>query len=1097
MPGALVLPFPIRGEGGGKQSAPPASRAAQEAPNTLQSKNTARIVDVISEGEIVGLVDGEKSIFFNDTALKNPDGTYNFQGVTIETKEGTPGQGALSGFPEVETEVDVGVKVTETGGPIVRTVTESNVNAVRIKIRTPQLTTTNTKTGDLTGASVQFKIEIQPNGGSYALATLKNETNPITLAGKCTSAYEVGYRVELPGLAPWNIRVTRITEDADVVTLQNEIYWSSFTKIIDAKLAYPDTALVGVSVDASLFGLNIPTRAYEIDGIIIQVPSNYDPETREYTGIWDGTFQNAWSDNPAWVLFDILTNERYGLGNFIQQTQVDKFALYAIGQYCDELVPDGKGGTEPRFTFNGVFQTRQEAYQVINAITSCFRGMSYWGVGAVSVTCDKPEDPVKLVTPANVIDGFFEYSGTALKARHTAALVTWNDPDDGYKANIAVTEDPVAIQMYGWRQLDTVAFGCTKAGQAKRFGKWALDSEQNETEMVTYRASYDHANVRPGQIISIADPDYAGVRFGGRNLGATDTEITLDKPVTLNSGQTYQLSCVLPDGSVETQNVTNTLGATYSVLTTDAFSDTPMKGAIWVLTSTSLEPRRFRVISVRETEVNIWEIQALFHDPTKYDRVEQDIKVDPPNYALLPVGALQAPTALGFSEYQYKSGVSVKTALTVSWIATTDPRCDSYQVYAKGPLDADFKFINSTTGTSFDILDIQQGTYEVQVRAVSGLYRIRSAYLSGSFDAAGLSLPPADVTNFTIAVTGDNTYLSWNQVADLDLNYYVIKYTPDLVGAEWGTSQILVNRIPPTATIWPVPSLVGTYLIKAVDVLGNESINATLVVTNIAALLNYNAVDEITEETAWTGTKVNVTKDGSLIELTDVETIDDWSSINTALTGNPDNVITGSGIYYFANSGGATGAACDLGQVFTSRLTAMLSAFGVNGTNTVDSWLDVDAITNWDGDETGKFSIMLQVRYTSDDPAGTPTWSEWGDFIIGDYTARAFQFRLLMASFDVNINPTVTNATVKVDMPDRVAGDRNITSDAAGSPITFSPAFNAIPAINITGNNLQQGDYWTVTSASETGFTIRFFNSAGTGVARNFDWMAKGYGYVG
>ena len=1083
----------IQGAGGKKKrtSSTTAStvRVATEAPNTLQSKNTARVIDLIAEGPIAGLVNGAQSIYFDDTPLQNSDGTYNFQGVVWEAKDGDPDQDPLSGFTQAEVEVAVGAEVTYSS-PVVRTISEPDIDAVRVKIRMPQLTYQDPNSGDLVGTSVQFQIEVQPSGGAYSLATLQNVSNPVTISGKSTSPYEVAYRVPLTGSAPWNIRVTRLTADSGTVTLQNDTIWSTYTKLIDAKFRYPDSALVGISLDAADFGTEIPTRAYEVYGKEIQIPSNYNPDTRVYTGVWDGTFAVDYSNNPAWVLYDLLTNARYGLGEFIDADQIDKFSLYDIGVYCDELVDDGYGEEEPRFTFNGVIETRQEAYDVINAITSAFRGMAYWGSGTVNVTQDAPADPVKLVTPANVIDGHFDYSGTGLKARHTVVKVTWNDPEDNYKAAIAIVEDKEAIAAYGWRELDTVAFGCTSRGQAVRYGRWILDSEKNETETVTYKAGFDHLDVRPGDIIAVADPAYAAVRLGGRVVTPGTTSIVIDHAITIESGETYTLSVVLPDGSIEERTLTNSPGSATTLTWSGALSDTPLAGAMWVVSASNVEPRKFRVLAIREAEKAVYEITALFHDPNKYDRVESNLVVERPSYTALPTGPLSPPTDLRFNEYLYQAGPAVRSAITVGWTNSRDARVTQYQVEFKGPNDPEYRLLGEVSGNSIDYQDNTDGLYSFRVRGVEGITGVKSAYLTLDYEAGGLLAPPSDVDDFNIQIVGTTAYLSWDAVTDLDLDHYVIKFSNATSGASWGSANVLMDRISRDATGISVQAMVGTYLIKAVDTSGVESESESLIVSTISALDGLNVVETVTEHPAFSGSTADVTVVDGVLRLSGVDTVDDWADVDAVTNWDiGDNGIEALGVYEFANS-------VDLGAVYTSRLTSNMTVYGADLLSNVDEWTDVDAIDNWDGGDPSKWGVELQVRTTEDNPAGSPTWSDWARFVVGDYTARAFEFRLILYSYQTGITPIVEELSVSVDMPDRQAGDNDVTCTAGGVTVTFTPAFKARPSLGLAPQDLDTGDYWLITSLSATGFHIEFFNDSAVSIERTFDWVAVGYGRV-
>ncbi|HXF66197.1 MAG TPA: phage tail protein, partial [Burkholderiales bacterium] len=370
------------GGGGGGKGGGGGGRTPQEAPDSLRSRAWARVIDVVSEGEIEGLVDGLKSIYLDDTPVINTDGSENFSGVTIATRTGTQAQDYVPGFAAAESEIAVATEV-KAATPVVRSVSNTNLSAVRVTVSVPQLTYQDPSTGDISGTSVELAIDLQNAGGGW------QEVRRDTISGKTTSRYQRSYRIELPAPGPWDIRVRRITPDSTQSNLQNKTFWDSYTEIIDAKLRYPNTALVALQVDSAQFN-RIPRRGYDIRGLRVRVPVNYDPDTRSYSGIWDGTWKIAWTDNPAWCFYDLLTNERYGLGAYIDEVQVDKWALYEIARYCDELVPDGFGGTEPRFTCNLYLQTRQEAFTVLQQMAAIFRGMVWWSQGALTAVADKP-----------------------------------------------------------------------------------------------------------------------------------------------------------------------------------------------------------------------------------------------------------------------------------------------------------------------------------------------------------------------------------------------------------------------------------------------------------------------------------------------------------------------------------------------------------------------------------------------------------------------------------------------------------------------------------------------------------------------------------
>ena len=718
----------LYGEKGGKSSSSKTS-SINEAPNTLQSNSIARILDVIGEGEIVGLVDGMKSIYLDDTPLQNEDNSYNFSGVEIETRTGTPDQSYIPGFPAVEVATSISTQVRQAT-PVIRTLTDESLTAARVTILIPALTEQSTSTGDIKGSNAAIGIDVRPSGGDWA-EVIYND-----IRGKTTSDYERTYRFPLDGQAPWDIRVRRITADSDSSFINNDTYWSTLTSIIDAKLTYPDTALVGITVNAEDFGDSIPSRSYLVKGRIIQVPSNYNPTTRAYSGIWDGTFKMAWTDNPAWIYYDIATNKRFGAGI----ENVDKWGLYTIGQYCDELVPNGYGEDEPRFTFNTALTSQEEAFDALNLISSCFRGMTYWGTNTVVAVADMPSDPVKLVTPSNVIDGNFEYSGTALSARHSQVLVTWNDPDSNYEEAIEVVEDAELIEKYGIRQTDITAVGCTSRGQARRMGLWLLYSEKAETETVSYQASIDHVDIRPGDIVKISDPSIAGARLGGRVRKTGTTELELDKRPDEASGQDWFLDVVMPAGGIETREVASF--DDNKITLSQPLSQEPVKAAQWILRSTSVEPRQFRVLSITEDGDNIYTVTGVEYDPTKYARVEQGLILDDPDYSLLPSGAISAPYNITAVTSTYIAGNTQHQKLTISWTASDDPRVQTYQCEFISPDDATWQSGYNNSGLSFDVMDISPGEWQIRVRGLSAL-GVASPWVSLTTTISGLLEPNA------------------------------------------------------------------------------------------------------------------------------------------------------------------------------------------------------------------------------------------------------------------------------------------------------------------------------------------------------------------
>lgn len=535
----------IYGSGGGGKSGGGGGRTASEAPNNLKSIQYAEIIDVISEGKISGLVNGAASIFLDNVPLTEyNDAVYE---VRTGTQTQTPTKASLKGNKET---IEVGSLVRKlmddgtTSGEIkVLVANTSNFDAgiktIDVTIGVPTLTYQDMSNGDINGTSVKFNISVATNNLSYVVKRTEE------ISGKCTSMYNVSYSIDVSSYTrdeyPLYIRVMRITDDSTKSNLQNSLYWSSYTRNYPTVLNYPNTALISLNIDSEHF-TSIPARAYEIKGIEVKVPINYDPVTHTYSGNWDGTFKVAWTNNPAWIYYDLVTNTRYGIGDYITEDRVDKWELYSIGKYCDELVPDGSGGQEYRFTCNTYIQSQDEAFKVLSDLCSIFRGMQFWAGGYFSVIADMPKDAIAQFSPSNVIDSIFNYSGSSLRTRHTAVRVIWNDPRDSYKQKIEYVEangftadqsNPnytfKPINTYGVVQTDVVAVGCTSRGQANRVGRWLLYTELYETETVTFKIGIENAILLPGNIIKTVDPFRQGSRMGGRVYSViNDSSLLLD-----------------------------------------------------------------------------------------------------------------------------------------------------------------------------------------------------------------------------------------------------------------------------------------------------------------------------------------------------------------------------------------------------------------------------------------------------------------------------------------------------------------------------------------------------------------------------------------
>lgn len=842
----------IRGGGGGGGKGGGTAYKPKTAPDGLDSTQYAQLIDLISEGEIQGLKDGLKSVFINNTPLENSDSSLNFQGITVYTRNGTQSQEFIPIAANVQNEIGVGVTVLKTV-PVVRTISDPDVDAVRVTVSVPTLQSFTDK-GDLLGTSVQLEIAVQYAGGGFT--PVINDT----ITGRTGDLYQRKYRIDFNGPKPVDIRLTRITDDSTNPKLVNSFSWSSYTEITAARLRYPNSALVGIRVNSEQFN-SIPERSYLIRGIKVKIPVNATVNSNRgaliYSGIWNGTFGAAqWCSDPAWILWDLLTSTRYGFGDHVQAAQLDKWAFYAASHYASALntyntaaeisyraskglpprtgttddynsttgrhgVPDGFGKYEPRFSCNVNIQTQEEAYKLINDMCSVFRAMPYWSTGALTVSQDKPADPSYLFTLANVSEGGFTYQSSARKNRPTVAVVSYFDLASREIAYESV-EDQAAIAKYGVVTTQISAFACTSRGQAARLGEWLLYAEQYEAEIISFTASIDAGViVRPGQIIEVADPLRAGSRRGGRISAATTTTVTVDDATGLpSSGGT--VSAILPNGTVEQKTMSSRTGKVLTV--SSAFSVAPNANSVWIYQSNEIQASTWRVLAVQEQDGSNYLINALAYNASKYDYIERDRPLQPRDVTNLnEVPA--APSSLSLSEELYLYQNQLRSKIVASWTSVSG--VVQYEVRWRKD-NGNWTAFN-TLGPDHELLDVTPGYFEFQVFSLSSSYLRSNAPAAANITALGKIAPPSNVTGFSIALDPDiGVTLSWNSVSDLDLQGYEI-----WEGAAWGTGIKIGLFQTTSAKVGFLPTNTVTWWIKALDTSGVYSTTATSVSVTI------------------------------------------------------------------------------------------------------------------------------------------------------------------------------------------------------------------------------------------------------------------------
>jgi hypothetical protein len=1114
---------------GGKGGAS-GGRSPSEAKDNLISTQYAEVIDLISEGEIYGLKDGAKSIFLDNTPLVNESGEFNFKNVEWHERTGT-GSTVQQPIPfgsGPANEIPVGVTV-EKDTPVVRTITDNSIDAVRITISVPQLQAFNNQ-GDIVGQSFELKIEVQYAGGGFE--TKVNGLNG-TIKGRSADKYQRDYEIELDGAFPVNIRVSRITPDSTSAKVSNAFQWTSYTEITRAKLRYGNSALIGIRVDAEQFS-NIPARSYLVRGIKVLIPSNGTISAVDgsitYSGAWDGTFGAAqWTTDPAWILWDLLTSTRYGFGDHITAAQLDKFAFYAASQYCSEQV-DG----EPRFSCNVNIQTAEEAYKLISDMCSVFRVMPYWSAGALTINQDKPQDPAYLFTLANITPEGFSYEGASLKSKPTVAVVSYLDLE---LRDIAkeVVEDRDGINRFGVITTELSAFACTSRKQARRLGEWLLYTNRYEGEVISFTTSIDAGVVvRPGQVIEVSDPTRSSERRGGRITSATTTAITVDSATGLVLGTSPTLSVILPTGAVESKTVSSIVGSVITV--SSAYSAAPNPNSIWIYQTADIEASTWRVIGITEQDQAQYSITAMAYNSSKYDYIERSQPLqerDVTNLNVIP----PAPTGVTATEALYDNNGVVQSKLVISWVPV-----DGIGTYRFRYRLEDNNWTDLTVQRpDYEILDTTPGVYQIEVYSVSPTNLRSSSPATNTITALGKTAPPASPTGLSlVAIDEASAVISWNRSQELDVilnGKVLIRHQPVLTGASWENAQEIVAAAAGGQTQKQVPLLEGTYLLKFEDDTGNRSSTASAIIVDLPTPLPRLIVQTYTHppfDGTFTGMFYSAESEGILLAGTvlvdDMGTWDDLGSIDSI------GDILPAGTYELGDT-------LDLTQVYDINIrrtleftTLAAGALIDDKTLYIDDWGLID-----DAAPDGPNASMY-VRSTTDNPSGSPAWGEWREFANATVRGRAFQFKVVATTIDPSQNILITDVGVTVEMQQRaeisdvsdtlnaaaeIQAGRDYTIVAAGTTnftligaannnpgtkftatgpgtgtgtaagpflIDFVDNFYQSPTMGITIFNADSGDYYTLDTLSRTGVDLVIQDNSDKPVARNFQYTAVGYG---
>ncbi|MFE0305470.1 host specificity protein J, partial [Bacillus altitudinis] len=783
------------------------------SPDSAQSKTFIKILYGLSEGEIEGLANGLQSIYLEETPLQNADGSLNFENVKVDFRNGTNDQEYIEGFPAVESETAIDVELkSET--PWVRAFSNLDLDAVRLRLKWGPLRTQNATNGDVSGVTIEYAIDLQTDGGIWA------EVLKTKISDKTSANYERAHRIDLPRAdSGWLVRVRRLTPNSTSEYISDKMYIAAVTEVIDAKLRYPNTALLGLQYDAETFG-NVAKVAMDTKGRLLKVPTNYNPATRQYIGMWDGTFKDAYSNNPAWIYYDICTVDRYALGDRLTPLMVDKWSLYRLAQYCDQMVPDGLGGQEPRFTCNVYLQSAEGAFEVLTKLAGVFRAITFWDGNSIICDADIPQDTYFTYTRANVIDGNFEYAGTRARDRHNVVKIAWDNPANHYKTEYEFVRDEKAIAEAGQvRILEIDAWGCTSRGQAQRAGWWALKSEQLETRTVSFKVGLDGYIPLPGKVIEIADELFAGRANGGRvsKISADLKSITLDRDdVTAKAGDRLVING--ENGKAQTRIVQSISGRVITV--TLPFDENSIAVQnVWVLDTQDLATMKFRVISISQDEKHQFSITALQYNPQKFDEIDNGAFFEEAPISIVNP-SIQEPVkdVLITTESRVDQGINV-TTMIVSW--TQAKGAVKYLVEWRKD-DGSWIRLPLTGNNSVEVPGVYSGQYQARVTAISALEIASLPVTSSLTEITGKQGLPPKIAFIRATGILFGMKLDWGfpPTGAKDTAYTEIEVSPDGIN---NIAQLGLFAYPTTTTTIQglQPNLRQFYRGRLIDRIGN------------------------------------------------------------------------------------------------------------------------------------------------------------------------------------------------------------------------------------------------------------------------------------
>tara|TARA_B100000519_G_scaffold196901_1_gene203931 strand:+ start:3511 stop:6861 length:3351 start_codon:yes stop_codon:yes gene_type:complete len=1093
----------------------------------LSSKQFNTIVELLSEGQIEGSVTASKAgitdktstayinalkkdIFLNGTQILQSsasntsptDSDFNFTGVDVEFRDGTSNQTFISGIKNIETETIIGQTVT-TSLPRTHTVTQNTINAVRVTIGFPSIQSFNDE-GGIDGRTVQLRIKTIENDGTTTTAI------DDLVSGRSTNAYFRDYLINFKSTTsfPVQVRVERVSADSTDSKIVDSFRFSSITEIIMKQNAYPDTAHVALRFSAEQHP-RIPKRVYKIRGIKIKIPSNATVNSTfgslTYAGTWDGTFKTdkEWCADPAWILYDLLTNTRYGCS--ISETRLDKYTFKTVSEYCGGMVDDGSGNgtTEPRFTCNINITQQNDAFNIVNALCSVMRVMPFYSAGGIVISQDAEGKATKyLFNNSNVVNGQFVYNGTSLKARHTVINVSYFDMIT-QELDVETVEASSDLQTkYGVVIKNIKAFATTSRGQASRLGKWFLYNEQNSGETCSFSTTAAAGIlVRPADIIEVSDSLKSGNRRGGLLKSVTSTTVVVldntDQTSIPAISDSPTISVMLPDGSFETKTISNISSGTITV--SSAFSTAPNANAPYVLETASLQTATWKVISVSENDDMTYTITALQHDEGKYAFVEDGVALPTRNTTALTV-ILDPPIGLQATEQIVLINNKAVSKILLDW--QTQDTANRYELHYKVNNGSFTKI--ETVSSYAEIVNNEAGSYEFRLFSFNGLGEPSRIPATLNFTAVGKTAPPSDITNLTYEPISDKEIrLRWDAVADADVRAggrIHVRHSPKTDGS--GTFQDatdLVLALSGASTEKVVPLLEGEYILKTQDDGDRFSTGETSLVIDLPEAVPKLLVQtrrEDQDSPAFQGAKTNIGFDSGTgaISLAGTGNFDDITDFDAESSLDDIGGVSATGTYLFNET-------LDLGAVFSLDLKKLIQTNSVYSSDLIDSVADIDARQDFDGVSSVDTNAEVFVQTSQD----ASSYSGFQKFANGTFKGRAFKFKCVLTTQDTNQDIRVTQLGYFAEFQRRTEQSSAAITSSGNTQVNFAHPFftgtsallgvnSNLPSLGITAFDMQSGDFYEITNRTANGFQIHFKNSSNASVSREFNFTAIGFG---